>query len=70
MIRKIVSLIRKYTSPRPTRSAAHEKANLGEQEFQAQRDPSPDPGQTNDQAELDEGTVNEVVATWNLLNPP
>ncbi len=70
MIRKIVSTIKKWASTISSRSPSQQTAHLGEREPQAQRDPGPNVEQASDPQELDENTTNEVVATWNLLNPP
>ncbi len=70
MIRKIVSIIKKWASGQLSKATAQETTDLGELDFQAQRDPCPNTGQENTPAELDEDTANETVVTWNLLNPP
>jgi hypothetical protein len=70
MFRKIMSIVKKWASAPSNRAATQGDVPLGVQEHEAQREPRPNPDQSNAPAELAEDTANEVVATWNLLNPP
>lgn len=70
MIRKIVSNKKKWVLGRTFKAATQESTQLGDVNYQAQNDSLPDIGQKKNSAELDKDTANEVVTTWNLLNPP